>query len=369
LKKISVITPSLNSEKFIQRAIDSVVQQDYTNIEHVVIDGASSDQTVNILKSNPHVKWVSEPDTGQSNAMNKGFVLSSGEIIVYLNADDYFYPDTFTPVVEAFDEGVDIVFGNIDVITPNRTQKKFIPSIDYADIIRHWKRLFPINPIQYFYRREFQETIGFNEQNHYTMDHEFLLSLCAHRRIVALEKTFGVFDMHNASKTVQGMRSPDIYWNSETFAYVNNFLTDFDKEFIINFKEEQHAYFTSVIKEYYSAEILSGAARIHKFIEANPSIIVYGGGTLTEKLWPLIRENVAFVVDKNPEQCVASFKKQVRFPEALNKESSPTVLVTPFKYRKEIQQTISSINSSAQVHFLQDLVDNPTQNDKSSIMV
>jgi len=94
--KISVITPSLNSGEHIERAIQSVLAQNYDNFEHIiVVDGLSTDNTLDILKKYPHLTWVSEKDSGQSNAMNKGFAMSSGEIIVYLNADDYFLPEAF----------------------------------------------------------------------------------------------------------------------------------------------------------------------------------------------------------------------------------------------------------------------------------
>ena len=93
--KISVITPSYNARRFIEDAIRSVIGQGYPNFEHIVVDGGSSDGTVDILLKYPHVKWVSEPDRGQSDAMNKGFAMSSGDIIVYLNADDYFEPGAF----------------------------------------------------------------------------------------------------------------------------------------------------------------------------------------------------------------------------------------------------------------------------------
>jgi glycosyltransferase involved in cell wall biosynthesis len=87
---ISVITPVLDGERFIEDAIRSVLRQEYKRFEHVVVDGGSTDGTVEILKRYPHLRWVSEPDRGQSDAMNKGFDLSSGEVVVYLNADDYF---------------------------------------------------------------------------------------------------------------------------------------------------------------------------------------------------------------------------------------------------------------------------------------
>ena len=91
---ISVLTPSYNSSTTLERCIASVLDQNVNDFEHIVVDGGSSDDTLRILKKYEHVKWISEPDRGQSDAMNKAFSMSSGDIIVFLNADDILYPCT-----------------------------------------------------------------------------------------------------------------------------------------------------------------------------------------------------------------------------------------------------------------------------------
>ena len=88
LPKISVITPSYNTGKYIEATIKSIINQQYNNIEHIIFDGNSQDNTVDILKQYSHLKWISEPDSGQSSALNKGFKLAKGKYIVWLNSDD-----------------------------------------------------------------------------------------------------------------------------------------------------------------------------------------------------------------------------------------------------------------------------------------
>lgn len=117
-KKISVITPSFNSREVIERAVQSVLVQDYTCWEHVIVDGGSTDGTIDLLKKYPHLKWISEKDRGQADAMNKGFSLSTGDIIVYLNADDYFLPGAFSAVMAVFEKGASFVVGNVLVMSP-----------------------------------------------------------------------------------------------------------------------------------------------------------------------------------------------------------------------------------------------------------
>ena len=96
LPLISIITVTFNAEKYLEDTIKSVANQTYINIEHIIIDGGSNDQTISIIKkhSSKISKWISEPDKGISDAMNKGIHLSSGEFILFLHADDYLFNDT-----------------------------------------------------------------------------------------------------------------------------------------------------------------------------------------------------------------------------------------------------------------------------------
>jgi glycosyltransferase involved in cell wall biosynthesis len=113
--KISVITPSFNSIHTIRETIESVLTQDGNGWEHLVIDGGSTDGTLDILREYPHLKWISERDEGHYHAMNKGVTRASGEIVTILNADDCYRPGTLRVVGEAFDKHPDWdgLFGDI----------------------------------------------------------------------------------------------------------------------------------------------------------------------------------------------------------------------------------------------------------------
>src|ERR1700743_3653163 len=93
--KISIITPSYNQGQFIEDAIRSVLDQGYPDFEHIVIDNCSTDGTLDVLRRYPHVRWVSEPDGGQSAALNKGLRLSTGDVLAWLNCDDFYLPGAF----------------------------------------------------------------------------------------------------------------------------------------------------------------------------------------------------------------------------------------------------------------------------------
>jgi len=107
--KISIVTPSFNQARFIRNTIESVVSQKISaKVEYIVIDGGSRDGTIDILNEyNERIKWISGKDEGQSDAVNKGLALSSGEIIGWLNSDDIYYPGTLQKVLDYFNENPD----------------------------------------------------------------------------------------------------------------------------------------------------------------------------------------------------------------------------------------------------------------------
>lgn len=113
--KFTIITASFNSSKTIRETIESVVQQDFKDWEHWVIDGGSKDNTIDIVKEYPHIKWISERDGGLYEAMNKGIARASGEILLMLNSDDCLTPGTLRTVAEGFEKNPDwdAAFGDI----------------------------------------------------------------------------------------------------------------------------------------------------------------------------------------------------------------------------------------------------------------
>jgi len=199
---LSIITPSYQSAATLESAIERVLEQDYPAFEHIIIDGGSGDDTVAILKKYPHLKWVSEPDRGQSDAMNKGFQLAKGDVIGYLNADDRYAPGVFGEVMTNFKVGNPrFIYGNL--IRVHENHEVFIDrEYTYNTII--FGHQFPRNPSSYFYHRSIQESIGpFPLENHYTMDLWFLLRVFRHFPVQKLDRLLGYFYMIGNHKTSQ----------------------------------------------------------------------------------------------------------------------------------------------------------------------
>lgn len=123
--KISIITVTYNSAATVKDTLESVKKQDYPDIEHILIDGASKDETVSIIKSYPNVKWISEKDNGLYDAINKGIQMATGDVIGILNSDDFF-PDkgVVSAIADEFmQSNIDAVFGNIAFVRPDNLQK------------------------------------------------------------------------------------------------------------------------------------------------------------------------------------------------------------------------------------------------------
>ena len=201
--KISVLTPSFNSENHIEIAIKSVLDQNYTSFEHIIIDGDSEDNTIKVLKKYEHLIWKSERDQGQSDAMNKAFNLATGDLIVYLNADDYFLPNAFKTIVCYFenDSKLDMVVGNLYVERNRELSTSTNSTVDYQDL-RKIKGRFPLNPVSYFYRKKVQEEIGaFPINEHYTMDFWFLIRAFHKFNVLKIEDFLGVFVFSENNKT------------------------------------------------------------------------------------------------------------------------------------------------------------------------
>lgn len=204
--KISILTPSFNSVDHIERAIQSVLGQDYDDREHIVVDGGSTDGTVEILKKYSHLRWISETDRGQADAMNKAFQMSSGDIIGYLNADDEYEINLFGKVIRFFKgyPGTDVLIGNLQM---NDGREKILskPSTRLQTILKYWPCRFPLNSLSYFYRRAVQEKIGkFPIHYHHTMDYWFLLRVYKKYELGYLDIPFGTFHNYNNKSSDRG---------------------------------------------------------------------------------------------------------------------------------------------------------------------
>lgn len=205
---ISIITPSFNQGYFIEQTIESVLSQEYTNLDFVIIDGGSTDNTIDVIKKYQKYLsyWVSEPDKGQSHAINKGLQMVKGEVVNWLNSDDYLEPGALNKVSE--------VFANPDTKVLCARSRKFDENSEYisrgTEIYEDnlektlgWARID--QPETWFRKSAFDTVGGVSEMMHYLMDREWwirYLFMFGLKGIVQMNEVLVNFRLHENSKTV-----------------------------------------------------------------------------------------------------------------------------------------------------------------------
>lgn len=208
--KISIVTPSYNQAHFIERTIDSILNQKYPNLEYIVMDGKSSDGTVEILKKYKNkITWKSEKDSGQSEAINKGLKMATGEIVAFLNSDDTYEPGALHKVARFFHENPDKkwVYGKCTIINENDVEIRR-PITWYKNMLLKkfsYSKLLSENFISQpatFWKRELHKEVGyFDENDHWCMDYEFWLRIGKKHRAGVINQYLANFRYHTDSKS------------------------------------------------------------------------------------------------------------------------------------------------------------------------
>ncbi|HPN54843.1 MAG TPA: glycosyltransferase family 2 protein [Candidatus Moranbacteria bacterium] len=184
--KISIITPSYNQARFIERTIKSVLDQNYPDLEYIIMDGGSTDGTVEILqKYSDKITWKSEKDNGQSDAINKGLKMATGDIVAYLNSDDTYETGSLQKVVDFFENNKEAkwVTGKCKIINEKDEEIRkpitfyknlFLKNFSYSKLL---SENFISQPAT-FWKRELLNEIGYlNEEEHFCMDYEYWLRI------------------------------------------------------------------------------------------------------------------------------------------------------------------------------------------------
>lgn len=208
--KISIVTPSFNQGKFIEETILSVINQKYSNLEYIIMDGGSTDNSVEIIKKyQDHLMyWESIPDKGQTHAINKGFRMASGDIIAWLNSDDVYCPNTFFAVAEYFQNHpeANVVVGNMLFMDANG--KVYVRK--HPNISPWLEKHFMMSVIQpsTFLKKIVLSEVGFlNENYQMMMDAEWFQRISRKYPFYTINKDFSIFRWHQESKSSSNRKS------------------------------------------------------------------------------------------------------------------------------------------------------------------
>jgi glycosyltransferase involved in cell wall biosynthesis len=206
LPLVSIVTPSYNQVDFIEATIQSILSQDYPNIEYIIIDGGSNDGSVEIIrKYASHLAyWVSEPDGGQSDAINLGFKHSTGEILAWLNSDDLYFPGTLNLVAQAYIETPNaIIAGDVENFGVDGKILRNVKhrNISLSNVIKFWNGRTWHQPGLFFPRAAYMQVGQLDIRLQYAMDYDLLCRLLQFAAVSYLERNVTRFRIHPDSKT------------------------------------------------------------------------------------------------------------------------------------------------------------------------
>ena len=200
---VSIVTPSFNQSAYLEQTIRSVLEQDYSNVEYIVIDGASTDGSVDIIKkySSRLAYWVSEKDSGQADAINKGLRRAKGEIVAWLNSDDYYLPHAIKSAVAALEANPQamMVYGNM--LAVNQTGQT-INQLRYRPLTLEDLLCFQIigQPAVFMRRVAFEQAGGLDLGFHFMLDHQLWLKIAAQGPMVHVNETWSAARFHPQAK-------------------------------------------------------------------------------------------------------------------------------------------------------------------------
>lgn len=226
LPRITIVTPSYNQGQYIEETILSVLGQNYPNLEYIIIDGGSKDNSVEIIKkyADSLAYWVSEPDKGQSDAINKGLKKATGDIVAWLNSDDCYTPGTLLQVGQQFaaNPNAGIVMGNVVNVAANGSESVYANQFEPVDFMSR----VAIHQPGVFWKRELNLRYGYLDPSfYYLMDQELWVRLFFNTRCIAIDQPFARFRIHDEAKT--GKNPVGLYYDfRRIFSRLLNSIND-----------------------------------------------------------------------------------------------------------------------------------------------
>jgi glycosyltransferase involved in cell wall biosynthesis len=208
---VTIVTPSLNQARYLRAAIESVRAQDYPRIEHIVVDGGSSDATLDILREFDDIRWISELDRGQSHALNKGFALARGEVFGWLNADDAYLPHAVSRAVGFLQEsGAGLVYADVTRVNDDGLNPRRIRSRPQWDLWTELNLGCGIYSPSVFFTRAAYDSVGvLDESLELTMDYDLWLRIGRRFGARHVDEVWSIQRIHEGAKS---MRHYNDFW-------------------------------------------------------------------------------------------------------------------------------------------------------------
>jgi glycosyltransferase involved in cell wall biosynthesis len=202
---VSIITPSFNQAAYLEQTMLSVLQQDYPHIEYLVVDGGSTDNSVDIIRKyeDKLAWWVSEKDKGQADAINKGFSQATGEVIAWLNSDDYYLAGAISAGVKIFEEHPEVVLAYGNMLSVDEHGKTF-NTLNYKQLTLEDLLCFQIigQPAVFMRRSALQKAGELDVSFHFMLDHHLWIRLAQLGKILHVDQTWAAARYHAEAKNL-----------------------------------------------------------------------------------------------------------------------------------------------------------------------
>lgn len=333
--KVSIITPCLNSGKTIEETVKSVLGQTYQNVEYIIVDGGSTDQTIEILDkycsvSKGRLKYISEKDDGIYDAMNKGILRASGDVIGIINSDDWYETDAIEMIVDCFNKSnADVVFGEIWLIDLNGKRRSCTKN-----------STLPPHPAMFVRRNIYQKYGMFDANYAIAADYELTLRLLS--KGVIFERVDKILSNFRTSG-ISSIRKRECI--EETYQ-INLKYADRRLNGILNKNIAEELYRRSMllyISQHSPEKILTVLRQ--KFPELEQGIIIFGTGSWGQELHTVLKNchvNISFFVDNDDKKWDFDYAgTRIYSPEIL-KGCRGYVFIAMKKYQKEVRDQIFS---------------------------
>lgn len=348
--KFSIITVSFNSSTTIEKTIKSVLNQNYPELEYIIIDGASTDGTMDIINryKNNISRIVSEKDSGIYNAMNKGISLANGDIIGIINSDDWYDENAVKKVAESFEENTQVIYGNLVYVDSEgkyqQNLKLPLEALNYTMAVPH---------PTVFIRKEVYKKYGtFNENYKIASDYELILRLYKkHVNIQYIDSTIAYFRTGGTSSLnnmlcIQETKDIAIKYSNVNSVYAAD----------IGLR-----YLSSLFKEKDDFDIINGELKIIKnkisdFLRADYRVIVFGTGEWCRICTALLDSysiKVKYYIDNDPQKWDTEFLgRTIKAPAYVGNEMDSKIIVATIKYQDEILKQLIDLGLVQQKDFI-----------------
>ncbi len=337
--KISIITVCYNSEKTIEKTIQSVLQQKYDDLEYVVIDGGSTDRTLDIIaKYRDKIDvCISEPDNGIYDAMNKGVALSTGDVLAFLNSDDWYAEEAISKVITYFENNnVDMVGGNIYTVEDEIIRKRIQKEYEKNDIF--YTMAYPHPSL--FVKRELFEKYGkFDTSYQVAADYKWILNVLMNKAtILCVQDYFTYFRIGGLSTTKRYQSYKEQYEISKEYAIryqipIENEIDDYYSKILFNIESDKR----------YKDAMKNRREEIREILNNEQGYYIWGTGIRGRKCQELFEELkvpiIGYIDTYKKEENIGQYK--VYLPVEI--EKNHMICITPKAYVEEIMEMIEDL--------------------------